>query len=142
MSCADVCLSHDWDGSTEFHSSRTVKARKPHKCCECGRAIGVGELHEYVSAKCEGSFFTERTCAECEEIRTAFVCGSWVYGELWESMREQMFPLWRTKGAWDCLAKLTSEAAVAKCNAEYREWHNDWYGDEELNTTPTRGSDE
>jgi hypothetical protein len=142
MSCADVCLSHDWDGSTDFHSSRTVKARKPHKCCECGRAICVGESHQYVSGKCEGWFFTERTCAECEEIRTVFVCGSWVYGELWESMREQMFPMWRTKGAWDCLAKLTTEAAVAKCNAEYREWCTDNEYDETNNSPEAASRDE
>ena len=141
MSCADVCLSHDWDGSNDFHSSRTVKARKTHRCCECGREIGVGESHEYVSAKSDGGFYTNRTCAECAEIREAFVCGTWIYGELWESIREEMFPVWRKKGAWDCLAKLTSEAAVAKCNAGYLEWRVDHgYGLEDAAATG-RGED-
>ena len=139
MSCADVCLSHDWGGVTDFYAERTVRAKKPHVCCECGRTIGLGEQHEYVSAKCEGEFFTERTCGECAEIRKAFVCGSWVLGELWESMRDQMFPEWRSKGAWDCLAKLTTVAAVAKCNAAYREWHRDWHDDED--EPPTSGEE-
>lgn len=138
MSCADVCLSHDYDGGNEFYSERTVKARKQHQCCECGRAIAIGEQYEHVSGKTEGDIWTARTCAECAEIREAFVCGSWVFGQLWESIRDELFPMWRTKGAWDCLAKLTSDAAVAKCNAQYREWHSDWYADEELTTTPTR----
>jgi hypothetical protein len=74
----------------------------------------------------------------CCEIREAFVCGSWVFGMLWESMSEEMFPMWRTKGAWDCLAKLTTPEAVAKCNAEYKEWYAAAYDDED--PTPTRGT--
>jgi hypothetical protein len=58
----------------------------------------------------------------CCEIREAFVCGSWVFGMLWDSICEEMFPMWRTKGAWDCLSKLETPEAVAKCNAEYKEW--------------------
>jgi len=125
MSCADVCLSHDYDELPGFSRSVTRRARKAHKCCECGGVIPVGAEHEVCTGRWDGMFDTYRTCAACAEIRAAFVCGPWCLEMLWESMRQEMFPLWRTKGAWDCLAKLTSDAAVAKCNAEYREWCTD-----------------
>jgi hypothetical protein len=48
-----------------------------------------------------------------------------VFGQLWESIREELFPVWRESGAWDCLAKLTTPEAIAKANAEYREWLTD-----------------
>jgi hypothetical protein len=40
-------------------------------------------------------------------------------------MREQMFPVWREVGPWDCLAKLTKEDAVALCNMKFAEWQQD-----------------
>lgn len=129
--CADICLSHDYDGDNAFYSERHVKkSRKPHKCCECGEVLPVGSSYIAHSGKADGEMWSEDSCLLCDEIRKAFVCGSFCLGELWESIRESMFPVWRKSGAWDCLAKLTTEAAVAKCNAEYAEWLGDWDHDE------------
>jgi hypothetical protein len=126
MSCADVCLSHDYDGDpSSFSVVRDVRARKPHQCCECRDAIAVGESHEVVSGKWDGDFASFRTCAACVDIRKAFVCGGWAFEYLWESMAEEMFPVWRKNGNWDCLAKLTSEAAITKCNTRYAAWLRD-----------------
>ncbi len=36
-----------------------------------------------------------------------------------------MFPRWNEAGPWDCLAKLTTDAAIAKCNARYLNWKAD-----------------
>lgn len=120
--CADVCLDHDYDGFNEFYSDRLVTARKPHKCCECGGAIGSGQRYQRASGKNDGNLWTEATCAVCAEIRAAFVCGTWIFGELWESIRETMFPIWETLGPLDCLAKLTTLGAREKCRAEYAKW--------------------
>lgn len=133
MSCADICLSHDYDGDSAFSSMKWVRARKAHTCCECGEAIAVGTEYERVSGKGDGMFFSDATCAICAEVRAAFVCGTWVLGMLWESMREEMFYAWKRIGPWDCLAKLTTDAAVAKCSAEYK----DWLGDDEVTTALT-----
>lgn len=135
MGCADVCLMMDYENDNVFHSATTRKARKSHRCCECGDPILPGDVYEYVCGKAEGEIFTVKTCAACVEIRKAFCCGSWVYEMLWESIREEMFPVWRAKGSWDCLAKLSTPEAVAKCNAEFAEWQKDWYDEDEQTTT-------
>ena len=123
MSCQDQCVVMDYyDVTNDFYRETTRRAAKPHRCCECGEAIAVGEIHEYVTGKSEGDFWQNRTCAACAEIRKAFCCGSWLFTELWESIRDQLFPQWNEMTAIDCLAKLTSDAAIAKMRAKYAEY--------------------
>lgn len=121
MSCAEVCLDHDFDCSNDFYHEAVVKARKVHKCCECGEAIPVGASYQRASGKSEGDVWTAKTCVVCAEIRRAFVCGSWTFGYLWESIEEGMFPVWDTQGPLDCLAKLESLEARNKCRDRYRD---------------------
>lgn len=131
--CADICLTHDYDGSNEFFSETEVKAsRYAHHCCECFSRIPAGSAYKRSAGKSDGTFFSLATCLVCSEIRSAFVCGSFVFGALWPSMREEMYPEWRRSGAWDCLAKLTTEGAVAKCNADFAAWKDDDDNGEDL----------
>lgn len=123
MSCADVCLS-DGDGA-DFWTARYVRAKKSHRCKECGKPISIGERYERSAARSEGSFYSHSTCATCAEVRNAFFCGSFTYGDVWNCIRENMFPAWRKSGAWDCLAKLNTEQALTKCNAEFKKWLED-----------------
>lgn len=122
MSCADVCLSMDYDGSNEFYADKHVRAKKPHRCCECGRDIAVGETYHRATGKSHGVLFTEATCAPCAEIRQVFSCGAWVFSMLWETMRDEMFPVWSRVGPYDCLAKLKTPEAIEKCVAEFNEY--------------------
>lgn len=125
MSCNDVCVTMDADGIGEFYHEAMRRARKPYKCCECYEPIAVGELYQCASGKWEGEMFSERTCAECAEIRAAFACGGWIFGELWESVREQLFWHWDEMKAIDCLARLKTDAAIAKMRAEYAQYVED-----------------
>jgi hypothetical protein len=125
MSCADVCISHDYDRSAEFYTEKMVTARKPHVCCECSVRILPGNRYERASGKHDGNIWTETTCALCSEVRHAFVCHSWVFGQLWESIEEEMFPIWNERGPLDCLAKLTTLEARNLCRDRYAEWRND-----------------
>lgn len=127
MSCADVCLDHGWDGENSFFSERMRVARKPHRCCECGDTILAGEHYQRARGHTEGSFWTNATCAICAEIRSTFVCGTWIYGQLWASIREDMFPIWIERGPLDCLAKLDTLAARDMCRQRYEEWEQRWY---------------
>lgn len=123
MSCADVCLDMDYDAdSSDFCTESFHKARKSHKCCECGGVIAKGQRYERAAGKTCGEMWSHATCAACAEIREAFVCGSLVYGMLWESIKESMFPVWDRKGPIDCLAKLETLEARDKCRAQYAEW--------------------
>ena len=122
MSCADVCLDHDADCSNDFYRESIPTARKPYKCCECGDVIPVGSKYQRASGKSEGDVWTAKTCIICADIRKAFVCGSWIFGQLWESIREEMFPIWDERGPIDCLAQLETLEARNKCREFYREW--------------------
>lgn len=122
MGCADVCLDMDYDVSNEFYAEKMCVARKEHRCCECGGAIAKGATYQRASGKSDGCFFAESTCALCTEIRGAFVCGSWIFGMLHETIREKMFPLWNAVGPYDCLAELESVEARAMLNERYRQW--------------------
>jgi hypothetical protein len=121
--CADVCLDHGYEGWNEFFVQKVVKARKQHKCVECRRGIKIGERYENSSGKYDDCFFRDHTCLICAEIREAFVCGSFTFGELYPSIKEVMFPVWEESGPIDCLAKVESLEArnfLRDLYAEYR----------------------
>jgi hypothetical protein len=117
-------MDYDSD-SADFCTESTLKARKEHKCCECRGVIVKGRTYERAAGKTCGEMWSYATCAACAEIRDAFVCGSWVYGQLWESIEESMFPVWTRKGPIDCLAKLETLEAREKCRDRYRDWKAD-----------------
>ena len=52
----------------EFYNTSFVKARKPHRCCECCRTIEAGERYQSVTGKWEGDVDTYKTCSECLEL--------------------------------------------------------------------------
>lgn len=123
MNCSDVCIDMDYDDANDFYTEAIVKkARRPHKCCECGDAICIGASYQRATGKNEGRIWTATTCLLCAEIRGAFVCGSWMFGGLREAIEEALFPIWETSGPIDCLAKLdTLEARQL-----VRQWYDDW----------------
>ena len=84
----ESCLAeYDDDGPT-YHKSRTAKARKPWRCCECHGAISVGERYECDENVYDGEWSTFRTCLTCARIRESLCKGGFVYGMLWESIIE------------------------------------------------------
>lgn len=124
MSCADVCLDMYYDGDNEFYSERIVKAKKPHRCCECQRTIAPSESYEHVSGRSEGDFWTAKTCADCRAIRKALVCGTWVFGGLWEAIEESVFPEWLRVSPIDCLAKIDERSARDLLRHRFRDWRD------------------
>ena len=76
----------------EFYIKTTPKARKKHKCYECGMPIAVGEQYESVRAKWEGEVKVVKTCPDCVEIRDALdemECFCWLHGSLMEDVQTQ-----------------------------------------------------
>lgn len=125
MGCNDICVVMDYDGANEFYTEAVRRARKSYRCCECGDSITVGDSHHYAAGKSDGHFWEYRTCASCEEIRKEFSCGSWIFGELWASVDDQLFPEWNEMTAIDCLAKLTTDRAIEKMRAQYQRYRDD-----------------
>jgi hypothetical protein len=125
MSCADVCLDMDCGHDNEFYAESWRVARREHRCCECRRTIRPGERYQRASGKSDGDFWMAKTCAQCAEIRKAFVCGSWEFERLWECIAEELFPVWQTHSPIDCLAKLETPEAIAKCREQFAAWQED-----------------
>ena len=123
MGCADVCLDHYCDSDGTFFNERLVVARIAHKCCECRIAIRKGDAYWLArGVHAGGPFWAAKTCPTCYEIREAFVCGSWEYGMLWESIRESMFPIWTERGPIDCLSKIDTRETRDVLRKNYAEW--------------------
>lgn len=81
----------DYDPAEFYHAQRR-KARKPHKCDECRRAIQPGETYEHARGKWEGDVGTFDTCCRCLALRD-FVqahvpCFCWAHGNMIEDATE------------------------------------------------------
>jgi|SRR5579863_434117 len=120
MSDCSVCLTVDESVVCDVFRQQNVRARKPHRCCECGRLIAKGELHQLCNMLCEGEWSAERTCLVCAEIRKAFYCHGEMIGEFWSQMEDYAFPE-ITQGS-DCLKKLTTVEAKRYFAKRYRDW--------------------
>lgn len=72
MECGSVC---DSDGEpATFYDTKDIKARKRHKCCECGGKIEPGQVYKYVIGIWDGDLSTFKTCLVCSRIARDFCC--------------------------------------------------------------------
>ena len=79
----------------EFCSVTQVKrARKRHKCWECGAYILPGTPYEYVSGKWDGDLNWHRTCPLCQELREwatiSVPCFCFAYGNLHDDVNDMV----------------------------------------------------
>jgi hypothetical protein len=120
MSECGVCIGSDGDGEyPEFSEITYPKARKEHRCEECGRAIVAGETYQKVAGKFDGEFYCDKTCCQCAEIRDAFSCGGgWpMPGSLWEEMRDA-FPALNSS----CFDRLATPEAKQFLRERWMKW--------------------
>ena len=64
MSCS--CDIYDVEPYTFWET--TQKARKQHKCAECGSDIDPTEKYTRISGIYEGKFFVHKVCETCDRI--------------------------------------------------------------------------
>jgi len=114
-----VCLGgYDGDGTLEMYHEQIVKARKPHQCYECNCEIKQGEKYERVTGKWEGEFNVYEFCLICSEISNCLSCDGRCFGNLWEDIRDNLFPRMTT----GCLAKLKTAGAKQHLLNKWNEW--------------------
>ena len=114
-----ACITGDDDFTNEFYSESDQKARREHKCGECGITIKRGEVYSRAAGKTDGEMWHAKTCALCDEIRKHFYCdGGWLFTQLWEDIREQLFD---EDFRFECMSGL-SVGAREKMLHEWREW--------------------
>ena len=61
------------DECAEMIEIRINKARKEHKCHECGSIILIGEKYLVEKEVFDGVFSTHKTCLPCKEVRDAYL---------------------------------------------------------------------
>jgi hypothetical protein len=65
----------------------TRRARKEHRCCECGETICIGQKHEHYSGiDADGNPCRYRTCLPCAAIRERYCPDGWMWGFLAETI--------------------------------------------------------
>lgn len=101
----------------EFWNRTTVKARKPHRCEECGTTIAVGNTYERHNYKFDGQMCSDAVCLPCREAATEF--NHRVVGTLWEMFREE----W-AHGAHlqACLGRLSTVHAKEHMRRQWLKW--------------------
>lgn len=76
----------------EFYHKEERRAKKDHRCSECGRTIEPSETYEYVRGKWNGDFDTFKTCPRClallEWVQAHVPCFCWEHGNLIEDAIE------------------------------------------------------
>ncbi len=81
----------DFDGP-EFCSVSIVKAKKSHRCIECGTEIKPADKYEKTVGKWDGDFDTYKTCCHCLAVKQYVLahvpCFCWVYGDMLSEARE------------------------------------------------------
>jgi hypothetical protein len=89
-----------WDCSCDydapaFYNKAIRRARKEHKCCECGGRILPGDQYEHVAGVWEGNFDTFMTCERCHDIwmwtKNNVPCLCWAHGNRIEDCKETIF---------------------------------------------------
>ena len=85
----DRCICITLDGEPgELVTGAIVKARKEHRCVECGETISPGSQYERVTGLWDGEFATFKTCLTCRNVRNSlFVC-EYNHGTLWQDIRD------------------------------------------------------
>lgn len=76
----------------EFYVRSLPRARKCHKCCECGMTIETGETYERVTGLWEGTPATMKTCVDCYSLREALQampCFCWEHENLFGNIKDQ-----------------------------------------------------
>lgn len=76
------CYCDDLD-RPEFSKVTHPKARKPCRCCDCGREIAIGETYEHVTGRWDNYFAIFRSCESCEDLRESLISMGYcvAYGE-------------------------------------------------------------
>lgn len=84
-----MCMIDDAD-PCDFEVSEYPRARKEHRCEECGRAIQPGERYRRTAQKFDGYVSAWKTCAHCEAAASYLVehCNGYVVGGVREDLEE------------------------------------------------------
>ena len=75
------------DEPADVFNTTIQKARKPHKCLECGHTITPGQEYKRIKMLFDGFWSDDRICERCDDLQAAFADLGYCYsvGEFFES---------------------------------------------------------
>jgi len=88
MNCINT-ISGDGEGPSLYFLEKR-KARKEHKCIECGRNIEPGEMYIWEKGLWEGSFSEFKTCSDCLSVKNSFIFAGIEYGTIWQELKNHL----------------------------------------------------
>lgn len=98
-----MCMIDDADGYPEFSNETKRKARKKHRCGECGRFIEPGEFYFNNACLFDGSFSVDKMCSHCRAGASLLQehCGGFLFGGVHDDLEEHIHELlpWSGKAA-------------------------------------------
>ncbi len=111
----------DYDGYSEFMSDPVIrKARKQHRCDECGARILPSETYEYVAGKQNGDMWDQHTCSRClaliEWIEAHVPCFCREYGGVMVERLEGM--VWQARQTPGFAFGMLRRVAIIKKHVE------------------------
>ena len=119
MDCT-CAIDNDTGETGQMFTKHNRKARKKHRCHECGKAILPGEEYRYESGKWDDEISSFRTCLDCLSIRDEIFC-SFVYGNVWEDLR---YEIQNGSVPESCIAELTPRARDMVCEEIEESWED------------------
>ena len=82
-----ACLTDGGYGEPmEVGIKQDRKARKEHKCVECGRIIQLGETYKYVGGKFKGDWLNFKTCSDCVSMQKNLLQCGFDIGSCWDDV--------------------------------------------------------
>jgi len=87
MSCDCLIEVDCHDDDPVLYAETYPRARKEHRCSECGVVIERREKYCRSSGLWDGRFETYKTCMVCDDIRQTLFCGG-VFGDMLADVRE------------------------------------------------------
>lgn len=86
----EACFAPGYDDCCTELSRKLVRARKPHKCGECGHTINSRQRYEAIAEVFDGEFGTHKTCIPCRDVRESlFPHGGWAFGNVWPDIHQE-----------------------------------------------------
>jgi len=110
MDC-QIDLDYSYDGA-DFYTlqQKTVIARKPHICGECGGKILPGQKYEIYKIAQDRTILTEKTCLDCLSLRDSFYPCNWMFGNIIDEITEQVKEELHGQVSAECILPLTDKA--------------------------------
>ncbi len=119
------CLVDADEGDGFKVQQKVIKARKIHKCCECGNTILPGNQFEHYTGSQDGSLFHYKTCLVCVEIRNRFCCG-WEFTSVLEDIQYALYEEEDLNlGCVDGLSKAALDLILPMIESAWKEEEND-----------------